>query len=83
MLPDVDLSALAATGGHACFRIRVFSSSGTSREALSSSHVYVTVSRSFGVSAVNPYPFESRDAAIFDALRPSLAEVSLFVQFPQ
>lgn len=35
------------------------------------------------VAAVNPYPFESRDAAIFDALRPSLREVSLFVQFPQ
>jgi hypothetical protein len=33
------------------------------------------------VSAVNPYPFESRDAEIFDALRPSLAEVSLFVRF--
>ncbi|HET7204634.1 MAG TPA: hypothetical protein VFI92_14825 [Steroidobacteraceae bacterium] len=41
---------------------------------------YVAVA---GVSAVNPYPFESRDAEIFDALRPSLQEVSLFVQFPQ
>lgn len=29
----------------------------------------------------NPYPVESRDAEIFDALRPSLAEVSLFVRF--
>ena len=40
---------------------------------------YVAVA---GVAAVNPYPFESRDAEIFDALRPSLAELSLFVQFP-
>ncbi len=41
---------------------------------------YVAVA---GVSAANPYPYESRDAEIFDALRPTLAEVSLFVRFPE
>ena len=41
---------------------------------------YVAVA---GVAAANPYPFESRDAEIFEALRPSAAEISLFVQFPE
>jgi hypothetical protein len=36
-----------------------------------------------GIAAVNPYPPESRDAEIFDALRPSLEQLSLIVRFPK
>jgi hypothetical protein len=36
-----------------------------------------------GIAAVNPYPPESRDAEIFDALLPSLEQISLMVRFPK
>lgn len=35
------------------------------------------------IAAVNPYPAGSRDAEIFDALTPTLAEISLIVRFTE
>ena len=70
VLPRVDW--IAQSG-----QLRVTPASGVE---VASSAMYVAVA---GVSTVNPYPFESRDAEIFDALRPNFEEVSLFVRFPK
>jgi hypothetical protein len=57
----------------------------TRAEAIAPAGVEVATARNFvavaSVSVDNPYPADSRDADIWDALRPTAAEVSALVRF--